>query len=58
MDGIGLRHVADGAAVLTAGADGLPDFPLAVADPDRPGGVGTMLERGLIDARAEVHGRG
>jgi hypothetical protein len=58
VDGIGLRYVAGGAAVPAVGADGLPGSSLAVVDPDRPGGVGTALERGLIDARAEMHGRG
>ncbi|EFE71467.1 hypothetical protein [Streptomyces viridosporus] len=58
MDRVGLRYVAGGAAVPTVGADGLPDAPSAVVDPDRPGGAGTALERGPLDARAEVRGRG
>ncbi|MBL3667968.1 hypothetical protein JL475_18620 [Streptomyces sp. M2CJ-2] len=58
MDRIGLRCVADGAAVLTVGADGLPDSLLVVVDPTDLVAPAPRLSRGLADARAEMHGRG
>ena len=58
MDRVGLRYVAGGAAVPTVGADGLPDAPSAVVDPDRPGGAGTAPEWGPLHPPAEGRGRG
>ncbi len=59
MDKVGRLCAANGAAVPTVGVDGrLPDSPSAVGRPHRFGGAGTTLDRGLVDARAEAHGRG
>ncbi len=58
MDKVGRRCAANVAAVLAVGVDGLPDSPSAVGRPHRLGGAGTTLDRGLVDARAEVGGRG
>lgn len=58
MDRNGLRCVADGAAVLTVGADGLPDSLWGVVDPTDLVAAAPGLSGGLVDARVEVHGRG
>lgn len=58
MDRVGLRCVADGAAVLTVGADGLPDSFLVAVDPTDLMASAPRLSWGLADARFEVHGRG
>lgn len=58
MDRIGLRCVADGAAVLTVGADGLPDSLWGVVDPTDLVASAPRMSRGLAGARVEVHGRG
>ncbi|MEU1690450.1 hypothetical protein ABZ590_02385 [Streptomyces hirsutus] len=58
MDRIGLRCVGDGAAVLTVGADGLPDSLLVVVDPTDLVASTPRLSGSLVNARVEVHGRG